>query len=74
MLELIELVLLIRKALVAFDFDEKLTHTKNYGTKNYVISRVKGLSSLYLHFAVDRRLSVPGYDLVNGRMVCRQKY
>ena len=27
----------------------------------------------YFHFAVDQVLSVSGYDLENGRMLCKQK-
>ena len=28
---------------------------------------------LYFHFAVDQVLSISGYDLENGRMLCKQK-
>ena len=28
---------------------------------------------LYFHFAVDQVLSVSGYDLESGRMLCKQK-
>ena len=41
-------------------------------TSNYVISRVKDI--LPLHFAVGQVLSISGYDLENGRMLCKQKY
>ena len=29
---------------------------------------------LYMLFTVDQVLSVSGYDLENGRMLCKQKY
>ena len=29
---------------------------------------------LRLHFAVDQVLSISGYDLENGRMLCKQKH
>ena len=29
---------------------------------------------LCFHFAVDQVLSISGYDLENGRMLCKQKY
>ena len=29
---------------------------------------------LWIHFEVDQVLSISGYDLENGRMLCKQKY
>ena len=50
------------KTLIAFDIAEKLH--KALHTSDYVISRVKRLSSP--HFAVGQVLSISGYDLENG--------
>ena len=54
------------KTLIAFNFDENLKPC----TSNYVVSRVKRLSSAALCGQV---LSIPGYDLENGRMQCKKK-
>ena len=56
------------KTLIASDFDEKLTKRCR---SNYVISRVKSLSSPVL--CVGQVLSISGYDLENEKMPCKQK-
>ena len=46
-------------------------HLLHY-TNNYATSHVKDF--LCFHFSVDQVLSISGYDLENGRMLCKQKY
>ena len=59
------------KALVAFNFNEKLTQSLAQITVQYPVSK----DFLSLYFAVDQVLSISGYDLENGRMLCcKQKY
>ena len=47
------------KTSAAFDFNEKLVISKDF---------------LPLLFAVDHRFSISGYNLKNGRMLCKQKH
>ena len=58
------------KTLVAFDFNEKLTQSVAQIAMQYYVSK----DFLHLHFAVDQVLSISGYELENGRMLCKQKY
>ena len=58
------------KTLVAFDFDEKLTQSIAQITMQCHVSK----NFLRLRSAVDQVPSISGFDLENGRMLCKQKY
>ena len=60
----------MRKKLVAFDFDEKITQSVTQITMQYHVSK----DFFRLHFAVDQVLSISGHDLEKVRMLCKQNY